>query len=126
VCSRRGAVGMTTPIKLKARGVAATLVERVPSGAVRPLVDPPPASGLEPVMGDPGAPLVGHTLEFLHDGLRHAREYHARFGPVFWLNALGGRWVQVIGPDGLETVLTNRDRAFSSKLGWDPLIGTLF
>jgi cytochrome P450 len=32
----------------------------------------------------------------------------------------------VIGPDGLETVLANRDRAFSNKLGWDPLIGAFF
>ncbi len=117
---------MSTPIKLKARGVAATLIERVPSGAVRPLAEPPPGSGLEPVMGDPGVPVVGHTLEFLHDGLRHAREYHRRFGTVFWLNALGGQWVQVIGPDGLEAVLSNRDHAFSNQLGWDPLIGAFF
>jgi cytochrome P450 len=117
---------MRTPVKLKARGVAATLVEHVPTGAARPLAVPPPGSGLEPVMGDPGMPVVGHTLEFLHDGLRYARAYHERFGTVFWVNALGGRWVQVIGPGGLEAVLTNRDRAFSNKLGWDPLIGAFF
>src|SRR5437588_12709645 len=115
---------MSTPVKLRARGLAAALLERVPSTGVRPLAQQPPGSALGPVMGDPGVPVVGHTLEFLHDGLRHAREYHARFGTVFWLNALGGRWAQVLGPDGLETVLTNRDRAFSNKLGWDPLIGT--
>jgi cytochrome P450 len=117
---------MSTPVKLKARGVAATLVERVPSGGVRPLAMPPAGSGLRPAMGDPGVPVVGHTLEFLHDGLRHARRYYERFGTVFWLNTVGGQWVQVIGPDGLDTVLTNRDRAFSNKLGWDPLIGAFF
>jgi cytochrome P450 len=117
---------MGTPMKLRARGVAATLVEHVPSGAARPLAMPPPGSDLKPVMGDPGAPVVGHTLEFLHDGLRHARTYYERYGTVFWLNALGGQWVNVLGPDGLETVLTNRDRAFSNKLGWDPLIGPFF
>ncbi len=117
---------MSTPVKLKARGVAASLIEHVPTVSARPLASPPPGSGLRPVMGDPGLPVVGHTLEFLHDGLRHARDYHQRLGTVFWLNALGGRWVQVLGPDGLETVLTNRDRAFSSKLGWDPLIGAFF
>ncbi|HLJ04510.1 MAG TPA: cytochrome P450 [Solirubrobacteraceae bacterium] len=117
---------MSTPVKLRARGVAAALLERVPSTGARPLAPAPPGSGLAPVMGDPGVPVVGHTLEFLHDGLRHARLYHARFGTVFWLNAVGGRWVQVIGPDALETVLTNRERAFSSKLGWDPLIGPFF
>jgi cytochrome P450 len=117
---------MSTPVKLRARGVAASLVERVPSAAVRPLAAPPSGSSLEAVMGDPGVPIVGHTLEFLHDGLRQTRRYYERFGTVFWLNTVGGRWVQVIGPDGLETVLTNRDRAFSNKLGWDPLIGAFF
>ena len=117
---------MTTPVKLRARGVAATLIERLPTGADRPLAIPPAGSGLKPVMGDPGMPVVGHTLEFLNDGLRHARSYHARLGTVFWVNSVGGRWAQVIGPDGLETVLTNRDRAFSNKLGWDPLIGAFF
>ena len=45
---------------------------------------------------------------------------------MFWVNAVGGRWVQVLGPSALETVLTNRARAFSNKLGWDPLIGAFF
>ena len=118
---------MGTPVKLRARGAAASVVfERIPTPRVRPLAIPPPGSGLKPVMGDPGMPVVGHTLEFLHAGLRHARDYHQRLGTVFWLNAVGGSWVQVLGPSGLETVLTNRDRAFSNKLGWDPLIGAFF
>ncbi|HEY5430603.1 MAG TPA: cytochrome P450, partial [Solirubrobacteraceae bacterium] len=77
-------------------------------------------------MGDPGLPVIGHTIEFLDDGLRHARRYYERFGAVFWLNTVGGSWVQVIGPAGLETVLADSDGAFSSKLGWDPLIGAFF
>ena len=117
---------MSTPVKLKVRGVVASLVERVPSVGVRPLSVPPAGSPLGPVMGDPGLPVVGHTIEFLADGLRHARRYYEQFGTVFWLNTVGGCWVQVIGPVGLDTVLANRDRAFSNKLGWDPLIGAFF
>jgi cytochrome P450 len=117
---------MSVPVKLKARGVVAALVERAPTPAARALATPPPGSGLAPVMGDPGMPVLGHTIEFLHDGLRHVRLYHARFGTVFWLNAMGGCWVQVIGPSALETVLLNRDGAFSNQLGWDPLIGAFF
>jgi cytochrome P450 len=117
---------MSTPVKLKVRGVVASVVERVPSGGVRPLAVPPAGSRLEPVMGDPGLPVIGHTVEFLDDGLRLARRYYERLGTVFWVNTVGGRWVQVIGPGGLETVLVNRDRAFSNKLGWDPLIGAFF
>ncbi len=117
---------MSTPVKLKVRGVVASVVKRVPSGGVRPHAVPPAGSLLEPVMGDPGVPVIGHTVEFLDDSLRHTRRYYERFGTVFWVNTFGGRWVQVIGPTGLETVLVNRDRAFSNKLGWDPLIGAFF
>jgi cytochrome P450 len=117
---------MSTPVKLKARGIAASLIERVPTPGVRPLATPPPGSGLKPVMGDPGVPLVGHTLEFLHDGLTHARDYYERFGTLFWTGGFGIQIVSVLGPDGLETVLANRDRAFSNKEGWDYLIGPFF
>ncbi len=117
---------MSTPVKLRARAVAASLVERAPASEVRPLAMPPAGSGLKPVMGDSGLPIVGHTLEFLHNGLDHARRYHERFGNLFWVGSLGTRFVQVLGPDGLETVLTNRDQAFSNKLGWDYLIGPFF
>ncbi len=117
---------MSTPVRLKARGIAAALVEHAPAAAVRPLAPPPPGSGLEPVMGDAGVPIVGHTLEFLHNGLIHARRYYERFGPVFWLDSMGTRSVQVLGPDGLETVLANRDGAFSNKQGWDYFIGAFF
>jgi cytochrome P450 len=77
-------------------------------------------------MGDSGLPIVGHTLEFLHNGLEHARRYRERFGTVFWVGSLGTQFVQVLGPDGLGTVLANRDQAFSNKLGWDYLIGPFF
>src|SRR6516165_9427816 len=106
--------------------LAASLVGRLPSGSVQALASPPPGSGLKPVLGDAGLPVVGHTLEFLHNGLEYARRYYERFGTVFWVGSLGSRWVQVLGPDGLETVLTNRDKAFSNKLGWDYLIGPFF
>jgi len=117
---------VAVPAKLRARGIAASLAERAPTPAVEPLAAPPPGSGLKPVMGDAGLPLVGHTLEFLHDGLTYSRRYHERFGTVFWTGGFGIRSVTVLGPDGLETVLTNRDRAFSNKEGWDYFIGPFF
>jgi cytochrome P450 len=113
-------------MKLKARGVAASVVESIPVGGARPLAVPPPGSGLEPVMGDPGVPAVGYTLAFLHDGINLMRSFHRRFGTVFWVGLLGDRWIQVLGPDALGIVLTNRDRAFSNEQGWDPLIGPFF
>ncbi|WP_354701677.1 Putative cytochrome P450 136 [Paraconexibacter sp. AEG42_29] len=117
---------MSAPLTLKARGVAASIVARVPSGGPRPLAPAPAGSGLRPVMGTPGLPVVGSTLGFLQNSLAYMRRFHADFGTVFWTNAFGTRLVLVVGPDGIETVLANRDRAFANKEGWEHFIGAFF
>src|SRR4051812_15665173 len=117
---------MSAPISLQARTVAASVAARIPTPGARPLAEPPAGSGLEPVMGDPGIPLVGHSLGFLQNSLDYSRRFHQQFGPVFWGNVFGTRLVMVLGPDGIETVLANRDRAFASKEGWNYFIGPFF
>src|SRR3954453_18999076 len=109
---------MATSVPFKARGVAASLLEHVPVPSPRPLADPPLGSGLAPVMGEPGPPVVGQTLMFLKDNLGYSRHFYERYGPAFWGNSLGTRVASLLGPDGIETVLTNRDRAFSNAEGW--------
>jgi cytochrome P450 len=117
---------MATSLAFKARGAAATMLEHVPVPAARPLADPPPGSGLEPVMGEPGPPVVGHSLLFLKDNLGYSRQFYERYGTVSWGNSLGTAIVSVVGPDGIETVLANRDRAFSNAKGWGYFIGPFF
>src|SRR5918996_5510024 len=111
---------------LRARGVAAGVVSRVPSGSPRPLAIPPASSGLEPVMGEPGPPVVGHTLGAISDPIGLSRTAYERFGTVSWGNVLGTKLVSVRGPDGIETVLANCDRAFANKEGWEYFIGPFF
>jgi cytochrome P450 len=117
---------MATSLPFKVRGVAASLLEHVPAGDARPLAEPPAGSGLKPVMGEPGPPVVGQTLLFLKDNLGYSRHFYEKYGTVFWGNSLGTKVVSVLGPDGLETVLTNRDRAFSNAKGWEYFIGPFF
>jgi cytochrome P450 len=116
---------VTAPIALRARGVAASILEHVPETAV-PLAEPPVGSGLKPVMGDPGLPFLGQSVGFFDDGLKLSRRFHARFGTVFWGNVVGVKLVVVLGPDGIETVLQNRDKAFSNEHGWGYFIGPFF
>jgi len=101
----------------RAQSAATVLADRFPSAA-RPLAEPPPGSGLKPVLGDPGPPVVGYTYNFLNDTVRFARDRHARYGPVSWMRGFSTTLVQVLGPDAIEEVLTNRGRAFSSESGW--------
>ena len=98
-----------------------------PSPGARPLAEPPPGSGLEPVMGEPGLPVVGHSLGFLQNSLELARRFHAQLRPgVLDATPSARGSCSSLGPDGIETVLANRDRAFANKEGWDYFIGPFF
>ncbi len=117
---------MPTTLSLRARAQAVSLIARVPTPGARPLAPPPAGSDLLPVMGDPGLPFIGHSLGFLQDSLGVSRRFHERFGTVFWANAFGTKLVMVLGPNAIQTVLTNRDKAFSNKEGWQYFIGPFF
>lgn len=117
---------MSAPISLRARNAVATVLEQLPERPTKVLAKPPPGSGLQPVMGDPGLPLLGVSLTVMHDGLAAARRGFERFGPISWTNVFGTTIVSAIGPDAIETILTNRDKAFSSELGWNEFIGPFF
>jgi cytochrome P450 len=116
---------MSSTYARRARALAVSVAHRVPS-SIGSLADPPAGSGLKPIRGDFGPPLVGHSLEMLVDVLALARRRYARFGPVHWFGAPGTRAVMVLGPEAIGEVLTNRDRAFANKPGWDYFIGPFF
>ena len=114
-----------TAAKRRLQSTAAAFAARYPS-PVRELAHPPAGSNLRPVMGNYGFPVLGHILSTLVEPLDFARERYEKFGPVSWAGGVGFRVVQAIGPEALETVWINRDKAFSSTRGWAPVIGPFF
>ncbi|MGB6181697.1 MAG: cytochrome P450 [Rhodococcus sp. (in: high G+C Gram-positive bacteria)] len=92
----------------------------------RALATPPAGSGLEPVMGSGGLPYVGRTMEYIRSPLTLWDDQEQKYGRVSWHTIAGRRVVLVLGADGCEEILTNRDKAFSNTLGWRPLIGPFF
>lgn len=116
---------MISTLRERLRDGAAWLSEHVPS-ATRPLATAPAGSGLKPVLGDQGAPLVGHFLEFLFGTVEFARRQQDKFGPVSWSGTLGARGVWAMGPQAAADVLTNRDKAFANGPGWGHFIGPFF
>lgn len=94
-------------------------------GSPGPLARPPAGSGLQPVPGEPGLPVVGKTLQFMRRGPELSLEHYRRFGPVSWTRLLGMDVVTVIGPDACQAVLINKDKAFSQD-GWVWFIGPFF
>ncbi|MFC4000419.1 cytochrome P450 [Prauserella oleivorans] len=98
------------------------LARRRPEGELAP---PPPGSGLRPVPGDAGLPLVGHTLNYIRFGNELLRDRYERYGPVSWMGSVGFKVVTVAGPEATQQVLTNKDKAFSQG-GWTLLIDEFF
>ncbi|ACY99256.1 MULTISPECIES: cytochrome P450 [Thermomonospora] len=90
------------------------------------LAPPPPGSDLKPVLGDPGLPLIGNTLQTMRDPFGMARNRYLRFGPVTWGWTLGLRTVMVQGPEGAEAILVNKDKAFANGPAWTYYIGPFF
>lgn len=87
---------------------------------------PPPQSTLQPISGNAGFPVIGHSLDYFRDPMGLLQSRWDRYGPVSWLSMAGKRWVTVLGPDGCQTVLQNKDRAFVNSDGWSVLIGPFF
>jgi cytochrome P450 len=114
------------PLSFRAQQAVAAVARRLPDTPSRPLAEPPPGSGLKPVMGTGGLPVIGNSLEIVGDNLPLARQQMERFGELSWTYAFGITTVSVLGPEAIGEVLANRDRAFSNEQGWSYFIGPFF
>ncbi|WP_220793211.1 cytochrome P450 [Nocardioides stalactiti] len=90
-----------------------------------PLATPPAGSGLKPVMGETGLPVVGKALQMIREGWHTAGEMRAKYGEVFWVRAFGTDVVMAIGPDAAQEILQNKDKVYSQS-GWEYFIGPFF
>jgi cytochrome P450 len=90
------------------------------------LATPPADTGLDPVPGDSGMPVIGYMLDYIRDPLGHFRTRWSKYGEVSWATMAGQKWVIVLGPDACQEVLQNKDKAFVNSDGWSKLIGPFF
>lgn len=99
------------------------MLDRVPLRTSE-LATPPAGSNLTPVCGDRGLPFVGLGIHTVRYGPAFQIQLLRRHGPVSWWQAFGRKIVAVAGPDAVQAVLTNKDKAFAS--GWPDVIGPWF
>jgi cytochrome P450 len=66
------------------------------------------------------------TIKFLSNPLGASRNLVEGHGRVFRRQDFGGWGVSLVGPEANELVLFNRDKIFSSDLGWTPVLELLF
>jgi cytochrome P450 len=92
-----------------------------------------PATGLygentavDHLPGSDGWPLVGHTFDYLSSTYPFGKAQRERFGEVYRSRAFFMRFAVLASPDGVEYVLRDDARNFSSKLGWEPFLARIF
>lgn len=66
------------------------------------------------------------TIKFLANPLGQSRQLVEQYGRIFRRQDFGGWGISLIGPEANELVLFNRDKIFSSELGWNPVLELLF
>lgn len=81
---------------------------------------------LKDIPGDSGLPIIGNTLKVLGNPLGYGRTMRKKYGNIYRTNAFFRDTVNILGPDGNEFVLMDKDKVFSSELGWAPYIRLLF
>ncbi len=69
---------------------------------------------------------VLRTINFLKDPLGRSQAMVEAYGRVFRRQDFGGWGVSLIGPEANELVLFDKDKIFSSSLGWNPVLENLF
>ncbi len=116
---------MTVPLAHRAQTAATAATWKLPARP-RVLAEPPAGSDLHAIRGDAGPPGIGHSLTALNDTLAFAERQRSEFGPISWFGGFGRDIVLVLGPDGIEEVLANRDAAFANREGWGYVIGPFF
>ena len=86
--------------------------------------------GLEDLAHVPGPPPARfrtlQTIKFLRDPRKVIDGLAGSYGHIFRRQDYMGWGVTLLGPEANELVLFNKDKIFSSKLGWDPVLDMVF
>lgn len=81
---------------------------------------------LSHIAGEYGLPFVGKTLDMFRDPQRLFAHYYAQYGPVSRISITGNKCVLLLHPDYAQRVLMDRERNFSTKMGWQPVMADFF
>ena len=93
--------------------VARRLLSREPVG--RDLCPVPEETGLQPIPGDKGLPILGHALAAATLPVEFLENRRETYGAISWTRAFAMRVVLALGPEASQEVLANNDHVFSQK-----------
>ncbi len=71
------------------------------------------------IPGSYGIPYFGHAVRTTNDFLAFLREQYRRYGPVSRTATLNQRMLVLLGPELNQQILLDRERNFSSEMGYE-------
>ena len=77
-----------------------------------------PESKLDGIPGSTGLPIIGDSFKLLINAPNHSYKLFEKHGPVFKYNAFGAPTVNFADVESARLILMNKDKNFSSQLGW--------
>lgn len=84
-----------------------------------------PNENLDHIPGPTGLPLIGCSLDMIKDAPDFMRRQFDNHGPVFKVNGFGSTSLNFADVDAARMMLLNKDKNFSSELGWARVAGLL-
>ncbi len=93
--------------------------------AMRQLSRRPNEANLESIPGPTGLPIIGCTLDIIKDAPAFMQRQFQQHGSVFKVNGFGSTSVNLADVEAARMVLLNKDKNFSSELGWARVAGLL-
>jgi cytochrome P450 len=102
--------------RLVLKGAAVVARRQLNRRAVgRDLCPVPEDIALQPVPGDKGLPILGHTLAAATLPIEFLESRLETYGAVSWIRGFATPFVLALGPDASQEVLANNDHVFSQK-----------
>jgi len=86
----------------------------------------PANRNLSHICGEYGWPFVGKTWEIFKDPQALFGHYYQEYGPVSRISITGSKCVLLLHPDYVQRVLMDREKNFSTKMGWQPVMADFF
>ena len=76
--------------------------------------------------GDYGWPFVGKTWDIFRDPHTLFERHYEKYGPISRISITGSKCVLLLHPDYAQRVLMDREKNFSTKMGWQSVMADFF
>ena len=86
----------------------------------------PANKDLSHMRGDYGWPFVGKTLGMFRDPQALFDHHYQRYGAISRISITGNKCVLLLHPDHAQHVLMDREKNFSTKMGWQSVMADFF